>query len=154
MRFLCKKFDTEGELYPTDDIVKAGKIDMVMDWRQTSMYTCLPDIGYVIFGMTMSDEKAKADFKKLVDEHFKTLVEVYLKDTPFCFSDKPTIADLAVAPALTFIKARAKLWEAVPDAVKEYHARVLEAFPGVAENFKMLDDMCTGFSGEGADIEP
>lgn len=38
--------------------------------------------------------------------------------------------------------------------MKEYHARVLEAFPGTAENFKMLDDMCVGYDGEGADLEP
>mmetsp|Transcript_29283 Transcript_29283/g.58673 ORF Transcript_29283/g.58673 Transcript_29283/m.58673 type:complete len:223 (+) Transcript_29283:131-799(+) len=153
MHFLCKKFDTEGELYPTD-IVKAGRVDMALDWRQTAFYPCIPNIGYVVFGMPCDETKAKEDFKKLIDVHFKTLLDVFLKDTPYCFSEKPTIADLAIAPVITFIKARAKFWDAVPDAIKEYHSRVLEAFPGVEENFKMLDGMTTSYSGDGADAEP
>ena len=114
---------------------------MVMDWRQTSLYPCLPAIGYIVFGMAQKDEEAQKSFAKLQDEHFKTLTDVFLKDTAFCYSDKPTIADLAIAPTLTFIKVRSKFWEAVPDKVKEYYVRVLEAFPETKENFDMLDGM-------------
>ena len=114
---------------------------MVMDWRQTSLYPCMPAIGYIVFGHPQKDEEAQKSFDKLKDQHFKTLTDVFLKDTAFCYSDKPTIADLAIAPCLTFIKARPKFWEAVPSKVKEYHARVLEAFPETKEHFGMLDGM-------------
>jgi glutathione S-transferase len=153
MRYLVVNLDTENVLYPADAKLR-GRIDMVMDWRQTSLYPCLPDIGYVVFGMDCSDEGAKKSFAKLMDEHFKTLTDVFLKDTPFCYSDEPTIADLAVAPCLTFIKARAKFWEAVPGKVKQYYERVLEAFPETKENFDMLDGMCSGYEDKGKDLEP
>ena len=41
-----------------------------------------------------------------------------------------------------------------PEKVKDYYSRVLEAFPDTKENFDMLDGMCTGYDGEGADCEP
>jgi hypothetical protein len=61
---------------------------------------------------------------------------------------------LGVAPLLTLIKGRPKFWEKVPEGVKEYHTRVLEAFPEANEYFKMLDDMAIGYKGDGADAEP
>ena len=127
---------------------------MALDWRQTAMYPCLPSIGYAVFGVPVDANEAKAQFKKLQDEHFKVLCDVFLKDTKFIYSDTPTIADLAVAPALTFIKALDKFWDAVPDKVKEYHKNVLDAFPEIKENFDMLDGMATGFAGENHDIAP
>mmetsp|Transcript_10095 Transcript_10095/g.17633 ORF Transcript_10095/g.17633 Transcript_10095/m.17633 type:complete len:218 (+) Transcript_10095:278-931(+) len=153
MRYLCVNNEGGEDLYPTDPKLR-GRIDMVMDWRQTSLYPCFPDIGYLIFGMECTDEGAKKSFAKLLDEHFPVLVDVFLKDTAFCFSDKPTIADLAIAPTLTFLKARKNFWEKVPEKVKDYYTRVLEAFPDTKENFDMLDGMCTGFDGEGADLSP
>jgi len=153
MRYLCVNNEGGDDLYPSDPALR-GKIDMVMDWRQTGMYQSIPAIAYIVFGFPQKDEEAKESFKKLIDEHFPVLCDVYLKDTPFCFSEKPTIADLAIAPVLTFIKCRKNFWAAVPDKVKEYHTRVLEAFPGTQENFAMLEGMCTGYDGEGADLEP
>lgn len=61
--------------------------------------------------MPVSHEAAKKSMKLLLDEHFPILMDVYLKDTPFVYSDKPTIADLGIAPVLTFIKARSKFWD-------------------------------------------
>jgi glutathione S-transferase len=153
LRYLAVNFEGGSKFYPADAKLR-GRIDMVMDWRQTALYPCLPDIGYVIFGMPCSDEGAQKSFAKLMNEHFTTLTDVFLKDHDFCYSDTPTIADLAVAPCLTFIKARAKFWEAVPAKVKQYHARVLEAFPETKENFDMLDGMTTGYDGKGKDLEP
>ena len=46
--------------------------------------------------------------------YFKVLMDCFLKNTKFVLSDTPSIADLAIAPAFTFIKARLKFWEAVP----------------------------------------
>jgi len=153
MRYLCVNNKGGEELYPANPILRA-KVDMVMDWRQTGLYPCLPDIAYMVFGMPVTDEGAKKSFAKLIEEVFPILVDVYLKDTPFCYSEKATIADLAIAPTLTFLKARKNFWAKVPAAVKEYHTRVLEAFPDTADNFKMLDDMCTGYDGDGAHLEP
>jgi len=153
MRYLCRSNANGHKLYPSDPKV-AAKIDMVMDWRQTEMYKCIPSIAYIVFGFAQSDEEAKKDFKTLCDTHFKTLTTVFLKDTKFAYSDTPTIADLAIAPCLTFIKARSKFWEAVPQEVKDYRQRVLDAFPHTKENFDMLDGMCTGFDGDGADVAP
>ncbi|KAL7527217.1 hypothetical protein ACHAWF_002093 [Thalassiosira exigua] len=150
MRYICVNFGGE-DLYPAE---LRGKIDMAMDWRQTGMYTCIPDIAYVVFGLPCSDEGAKKSFAKLLDEHFPVLLDVYLKDTPFVYSDKPTIADLSIAPVMTFLKCRKKFWAKVPEEVKEYHARVLAAFPDTKENFDMLDGMCTGYDGPGADLDP
>merc|ERR1712194_344575 len=131
--------------------VLRAKIDMVMDWRQTSFYPCMPDIAYIVFGMECSDEGAKKSFKKLLEEVFPVLLDIYLKDTPFVYSDKPTIADLAIAPTITFLKARDKFWAKVPEKGKEYHTRVLEAFPETKENFDMLDGMCSSYEN---DLEP
>jgi len=153
MRYLCRSSSNGDKLYPKD-LQAAARIDMACDWRQTSYYPCIPDIGYVVFGMELSDEDAQKQFKKLIDEHFKTLTEVFLKDSKFVYSDTPTIADLAIAPSLTFIKARSKFWDAVPKEVKDYHTRVLQNFAHTKENFDMLDTMCTEYSGPGADLEP
>lgn len=153
MRYLCVNNKGGEELYPNDPALR-GKIDMVMDWRQTSLYKGIPPIAYIVFGMEQKDEDAKKSFANLLAEHFPVLLDVYLKDTPFCYSDKPTIADLAIAPTLTFLKCRKHFWAKVPEKVKEYHARVLAAFPETKENFDMLDGMCTGYDGAGADCEP
>jgi len=68
--------------------------------------------------------------------------------------DNAHLPDLSIAPVLTFLKCRPKFWAKVPEKVKEYYTRVLEAFPDTKENFDMLDGMCTGYTGEGADCEP
>jgi glutathione S-transferase len=107
-----------------------------------------------MFGVPVDEAKAKEDFKKLCDEHFPILLDTFLKDNKFCYSDTPTIADLGVAPLLTLIKGRPKFWAKVPEGVKEYHERVLQAFPEADEYFKMLDSMATAYKGEGADAEP
>lgn len=153
MRYLCNVAPNGDKLYPRDPL-KRARVDMVLDWRQTALYPCLPSIGYGIFGVPVDTDEAKEKFKALQEEHFKILTDVYLKDTKFCYSDTPTIADLSIAPALNFIKARKKFWEAVPQAVKDYQARVLEAFPGTKENFDALEGMATGWDGEGNDAEP
>lgn len=126
MRYLCVNNEGGEELYPSDPVLRA-KIDMVMDWRQTGMYTCIPAIAYIVFGMPQKDEDAKESFAKLMDEHFTILMDEYLKDTQFCYSDKVTIADLSIAPVLTFLKCRPKFWEKVPEKVKDYYTRVLES---------------------------
>jgi glutathione S-transferase len=74
MRFLCVTAGEKGEkLYPKDPIIRA-KIDIAMDWRQISVYPCIPSIGYFVFGLTGygDDAKARADFKTLLEEvsHF------------------------------------------------------------------------------------
>jgi len=153
MRYLCKSTPNGTELYPLD-LQAASKVDMVMDWRQTSMYPCIPSIAYGVFGMDQSDEEAKKQFKTLNEVHFKTLTDVFLKDRNFVYSDTPTIADLAIAPCLTFLKVRSKFWDAVPQEVKDYHKRVLDKFPGTKDNFEMLNVMCTNYSGDGADLSP
>jgi glutathione S-transferase len=154
MRYLCNISGEKGEtLYPKDPF-KRARVDMALDWRQTSYYPPLQSIGYIVFGMSQDDAQAQADFKKLVDEIFPVLTGTFLKDTKFIYSDTPTIADLSVAPTLTFIKARKNFWAKVPDEVKDYYTRVLEAFPGAKENFDMLEGMCDGCSAEGHDLEP
>jgi len=42
--------------------------------------------------MPQEDAEAKKSFAKLMDEHFPILMDEYLKDTQFCYSDKVTIA--------------------------------------------------------------
>jgi glutathione S-transferase len=153
MRYLCAVSPKGDSLYPTD-MKKRALVDMALDWRQTKLYPCFPAIGYIVFGFPVTDDDAKAKFKELMTEHFKVLSDTFLKDTDFIYSDTPTIADLSVAPPLAFIKARDKFWEAVPDKVKDYYARVLEAFPEAKEFFDSLADMASGYSGEGADLEP
>jgi glutathione S-transferase len=153
MRTMCQLFEGGEKYYPKDPILR-GKIDLVCDWKNTVFYPCFPSLGYVIFGYPNDTAKAKEDFKKLCDEHFVTLTDTFLKGKKFCYSDTPTIADLGVAPLLTLIKGRPKFWAKVPDAVKDYHTRVLEAFPEADEYFKMLEGMVTGYTGDGRDAEP
>mgnify|MGYP003872968467 CR=1 FL=1 len=155
MRYICNVSGDKGDkFYPKSDPLKQAQIDMVMDWRQCKLYPALPAIGYIAFGMPQDTEEAKKQFKVLVDEHFKLLLEVYLKDTPFIFSETPTIADLSVALPLVFIMARGKFWDAVPEKVKEYRQRVLDAFPEASEHFQLIEGMCKDCKGEGFDAEP
>lgn len=153
MRYMCRSSPDGETLYPSNPR-EAAKIDTVLDWRQTEFYQHIPSIGYIVFGFPQSDEQAQKDFKTLVDEKFKTLTTVFLKDTKFAFSDTPTIADLSIATVLPFIKARSKFWEAVPEEVKDYHKRVLDAFPETKDNFDILESMVTEFAGEGFDLVP
>ena len=153
MRFLCVNNEGGDSIYPTDPVLR-GKIDMVMDWRQTGLYPTFPNIAYGVFGYPTDEADAKKQFGKITNELFPTLMDVYLKDTQFVYSDKPTIADLSIAPVLTFLKCRKNFWAVVPEKVKEYHARVLEAFPDAKDYFDMTDGMCSGFEGPGADLEP
>lgn len=155
MRYLCVTQEGGEGLYPTDPVLRA-KIDMVMDWRQTSLYKCLADIGYPVWGIDIDDTAATKSFAELIETHFVTLLTVFLQDgnTPYCYSESPTIADLAIAPALTFIMARKHMWDKVPKEVKEYRERVLAQFPDTKENFDALADMCAGYTGKGADLEP
>ena len=152
LRYLCNISPEGSKLYPSDPLQRA-KVDMALDWRQTALYPCLPALGYAIFGAPIDVDEARKQFKKLL-EQFTILCDVFLKDTKFIYSDTPTIADLAVAPPLTFIKTLDKFWDAVPEKVKAYHKNVLDAFPEIKENFDMLDAMTTGFTGENHDIEP
>ena len=153
MRTLCQLFEGGEKYYPKDPIIR-GKIDMVCDWKNTAFYPPFYHIAYILFGVPVDEAKAKEDFKKICDECFPILLDTFLKDTKFCYSDTPTIADLGVAPLLTLIKGRPKFWAKVPEGVKEYHTRVLDAFPEANEYFKMLDDMAIGYKGDGADAEP
>mmetsp|Transcript_22672 Transcript_22672/g.47833 ORF Transcript_22672/g.47833 Transcript_22672/m.47833 type:complete len:225 (-) Transcript_22672:305-979(-) len=153
MRALCEMNAGGEDLYPADPITRA-KINMVMDWKTSSIYPDLFHLAYMMFGVEVDEVMAKKQFAKLLETHFPVLLNVFLKDTPFCFSDKPTIADLAVAPIITLLKGRKKFYEKVPDAVKEYYQRVYDAFPGANEYFKTLDDMCSNYDGPGADAEP
>jgi glutathione S-transferase len=88
-------------------------------------------------------EAARKSFSELLNTHFKTLTDCFLKDTKFVFSDTPTIADLSIALPLTFIMVRPKFWDAVPDKVKDYRKAVIEAFPHSAEEYGMIEHMCT-----------
>jgi glutathione S-transferase len=146
MRYFCNIAGEKSEsLYPSDPF-KRAQIDLALDWRQTSYYPCLPAIGYIVFGMggdLTSSENAKAKFEELQEKHFKVLMDTFLKDTKFIYSDTPTIADLAVAPTLTFIMARPKYWEAVPQKIKDYRLAVLEHFSHTKEEFDMLEHMAT-----------
>lgn len=153
MRTLCNMHSGGEELYPTDP-VQRGKIDMVLDWKNSSVYPDLFHLAYMMFGVPVDEDVAKKQFAKLLDEHFPLLLNTFLKDTPFCYSDKPTIADLAVAPFVNLLKGRKKFYEKVPDGVKEYYERVLAAFPDAEQYWKLLDDMCTNYDGPGADAEP
>jgi glutathione S-transferase len=154
MRFLCVNNEGGDILYPSSDPILRGKIDMVMDWRQTGLYPTMPNIAYGVFGYPTDEDDAKKQFGKITNDLFPTLMNVYLKDTNFCFSNKPSIADLSIAPVLTFLKCRKNFWAAVPEKVKEYHTRVLEAFPEAKEYFDMTDGMCSGYEGPGANLEP
>jgi len=154
MRFLVLTAGKDGEtLYPNDAIIR-GKLDTAMDWRTSVLYPLLPDIGYIVFGYPTSDTGAKEAFKKLLDEVFPVLTGTFLKNTKFIYSDTPTIADLSIAPSLTFIQARKHFWAKVPQEVKDYHTRVLEAFSETREYFNMLTHMTEEVTGEKADLEP
>jgi glutathione S-transferase len=87
LRYLCVTQEGGEELYPADPVARA-KIDMVLDWRQTLLYKCLPDIAYGVWGMEVDDDAAKKSFAELIETHFVTLLTVFLKDNKkYCYSD-------------------------------------------------------------------
>jgi glutathione S-transferase len=155
LRTLCAIAGDEGDAYYPKDVSARAKIDLALDWRQCQLYTRLLSIGYIAFGIPSDDDKAKADFKVLQEEVFPVLVKTFLKDTKFVYSDTPTIADLAIAPPLVFLKARKRFWKLVPQEVKDYQVRVFEAFPSSNEHFAKITAMAEGCTAEaGAELDP
>ena len=73
------------------------------------VHPCLPDIGYLIFGMEVTNNRAKASFVNLVADIFPVLVDEYPKDKLLYY--------LAVAPALTFLKECKNFWAQVLEEV-------------------------------------
>jgi hypothetical protein len=45
-----------------------------LDWHQTSLSQCLPDIAYGVWGMDVGDNAAKKSFAELIETHFVTLL--------------------------------------------------------------------------------
>lgn len=151
MRYLCRTFPEGEQFYPEE---LRSKLDMVMDWRQTKMYPCVAKVAYIIFGYPEDAPQAIKGFKDLVEDHFSVLINTFLNGLPFIYSDTPTIADLSVGLGMTGLKARKYFWDEVPQAVKEYYQRVIDAFPEGAEFVGALSGMCESYEGEGAHLHP
>ena len=155
LRYIATTSGEAGLKYYPEDPVLRAKIDMAMDWRQTTWYTLLPPIGYIVFGYNMGeDDKAKANFKLMEEEVFPVFKDCFLKETKFIFSDTPTIADLSIGATIRFLAVRPKFWAKVPQEIKDYEQRVKEHFSENKDQFAIFEGMVADFKGEGSETEP
>ena len=155
LRYLATTNGEKGlEYYPEDPVLRA-KLDCAMDWRQTCWYNLLPPIGYIVFGYNLGeDDQARANFKTMEAEIFPVITNHFLKDTKFIYSDTPTIADLSFAVTIKFLAVRPKFWAKVPQPIKDYEARVKEAFSETKDTFAVFEGMVAECKAEGYDFEP
>jgi len=97
---LFARFNTFS-FYP-EDLASRCKIDTMLDWRQSSLYKHIAAYSYPGLGFGGDGSRVEAaghDLKLQLED----LVRVFLKDGKGKFMggfDHPTLADLAVGPAL------------------------------------------------------
>ncbi|KAJ9465933.1 Glutathione S-transferase 1 [Diplonema papillatum] len=127
MRYICTKYDGAKKFYPSDPKAR-GICDLVLDWRQTTLYKTIGEATYGTLGFAeISEEKAAAAVAALKRENDGgfAMLEYFLGSKPFVCGDDVTIADFAVVTGLKFL-------EVIPDKVTlppkiaEYVARFNE----------------------------
>jgi glutathione S-transferase len=133
IRYLCNKYaDKSASLYPTDAATR-GRVEMALDWRQSSFYPSISKAAYPTLGFSAEDTKAKGVAE--LPGRFKTLTEFFLAgDRKFIAGDQVTVADIVIALPVCFLGCVPEV--VVPEAVVAYVARVREAVKpfGPAEN--------------------
>jgi glutathione S-transferase len=155
LRYLTKAFpDQAGKYYPTDDIGKAAKVDMIMDMVNTGICPLMPKAVYPTLSFPLypgdvgaidelKEEYTKVAAKAAQDALLEYLnakvVNIFLKDTKFLLSDEPTIADFRFAPMLSQIKCSDFV---LPERLVEYQAAMKE-LPGYADAVKPDEDYCS-----------
>ena len=132
---LLARFDT-STFYP-GDLASRCKIDTMLDWRQSSLYKHIATYSYPGLGFggdALKVEGARQDLKAQLED----MVRVYLKEGKYMGGfDHPTLADLAVAPALIFCTVVPG--NTFPKAVEEYLARCAEGIKSWKELIAPLE---------------
>jgi glutathione S-transferase len=155
LRYLTKAFpDQAGQYYPSEDIAKAAKVDMMMDMVNTGVCTLIPKSIYPTLSFPVypgdvgsieeikekyTEVAAKAAQDALLEYLNAKVVNIFLKDTKFLSSDEPTIADFRFAPMLSQIKCCDFI---LPERLVEYE-NAMKELPGFADAIKPSDDFCS-----------
>lgn len=119
-----------------------AKVNQFLSWRQASFYPAIGDVVYPCFGWGGDAASSDAALPKLA-ERMEEFVNFYLKGGKFIGDrDAPTIADLSIAPAIEFLRAK-KGYEFKPE-VSAYLQRVEGACPSYKEHMAGLRGMADG----------
>lgn len=97
LRFIAANY--KPELYPTEDVKVAAKIDYAVDAITCSVYPKTTPVFYPIMGFA----EAPGDMKKAVDEcteAFKMYEDTFLSSSKFVNGDKVSIAEYKMLPFL------------------------------------------------------
>jgi glutathione S-transferase len=117
LRYVAAKYKLEA-WYPTD-LQQRAKVDQVLDYRQTSLYSHLAKTCYPGLGFGGDKDAVEGAIPGLVKE-LEAFASYYLKDGKFARGfEQPTIADLAIIPALHFTKVLGDKFK-YPDEVQAY----------------------------------
>jgi glutathione S-transferase len=152
LRYLCRTFPTQAGKFYSDDVNEQAKLDMVCDMINTgicglmckAMYTTLgfPSAPGDVAAMDETKEFTAKAQKEAIDAMEKILndkyVGIFLADTKYLLSDKPTIADFRFAPMLSQVKVVMKL----PPKIEEYLTR-MEELEGFVEGMKPAVEFCS-----------
>jgi glutathione S-transferase len=154
LRYLTKAFPDKAGKYYSSNILKAAKIDMLMDMVNTGVCTMIPKAIYPTLSFPLypgdvgaidelkekyTEVAAKAAQDALLEYLNSKVVNIFLKDTKFLLSEEPTIADFRFAPMLSPIKCS---YFALPERLVEYEAAMKE-LPRYADAVKPVDDYCS-----------
>eukprot|EP00802_Teleaulax_amphioxeia_P023998 Tamp_24644.p1 GENE.Tamp_24644~~Tamp_24644.p1 ORF type:complete len:248 (+),score=56.56 Tamp_24644:100-843(+) len=133
-RYLAAVFpDKAGKFYPRDDPAKCARIDMVAEFISYSLYP----LGFPLYhgdvaNLACTKDKTKESQEEaaagLLEMLEAKIVGLFLKDTTFLLSDKPTLADFRLAPILLFARVAVKL----PQRLEAYLDE-MEKVPGYKE---------------------
>ena len=142
-RYLAAVFpDKAGKFYPRDDPAKCARIDMVAEFISYSLYPLVakamyPTVGFPLYhgdvaNLACTKDKTKESQEEaaagLLEMLEAKIVGLFLKDTTFLLSDKPTLADFRLAPILLFARVAIKL----PQRLEAYLDE-MEKVPGYKE---------------------
>eukprot|EP00668_Euglena_longa_P017362 GGOE01021754.1.p1 GENE.GGOE01021754.1~~GGOE01021754.1.p1 ORF type:complete len:380 (+),score=78.83 GGOE01021754.1:49-1188(+) len=102
LRYICNTFSLDDHFYPTNNRERA-RLEMALDWRQTSLYPHLSKVAYPALGFSKDFAGAQAGRADL-EKDLQLITTFWLKDRPFICGSRPSIADLAIACPLLLLE--------------------------------------------------
>jgi glutathione S-transferase len=101
LRYICEKFPAAEHFYPRDVNLR-GRVDMALDWRQSTLMPALEKVAYPYLGFS-KDKSRINEGKADLDQNLRVLTDFFLRETPFIGGSIPSIADYSVALPLLYL---------------------------------------------------
>eukprot|EP00667_Euglena_gracilis_P017139 EG_transcript_18028 len=101
LRYICEKWPYAERFY-SRDVNLRGRIEMALDWKQSTLMPSLMKVAYPYLGFS-KDKSQINDGKVALDQNLKVLTDFFLRETPFIGGIEPCIADYAIALPLLYL---------------------------------------------------